>query len=133
MVHHARVNAAANVTSWLRARGITISRLQQLHPAIDRAVVVARRKLYTEQFFRAGPRRRGAPGGRTFVIFNHHYDLDIEALCAADTPHTLWVLDPFRLFTDNHHFFPPEQRDLNCVYGEGAMAESIRRIKAAWV
>lgn len=67
------------------------------------------------------------------MIFNHHYELDIEALCAADTPHTLWVLDPFRLFTDIRLFFPPEQRDLNCVYGEGAMRESIRRIKDAWV
>jgi hypothetical protein len=133
MVHHARVNAAANVISWLRARGLTISRLQQVHPVFDRAVVVARRKVYTEQFFRAGPRRRGTSAGRTFVIFNHHYDLDIEALCAADTPHTLWVLDPFRLFTDNHHFFPPGQRDLDCVYGAGPMAASIARFKASWV
>ena len=96
-------------------------------------MVTARRKLYTEQFFRAGPRRRGSPAGRTFVIFNHCYDLDADALCAADTPHTLWVLDPFRLFTDNHVFFPPEQRDLNCVYGTGAMRTSIDRFKAAWV
>ena len=104
-----------------------------LHPSIERAVRVARRTLYTREFFRAGPRRRGTPAGKTFVIFNHCYDLDVEALCAADGPHTLWVLDPFKLFTDVGYFFPPAQRDLNCVYGEGAMRDSIARFKAAYV
>jgi hypothetical protein len=131
MVHHARLDAAGNVMSWLRGHGISISRLQQVHPAIDRAVLATRRRLYTHRFFAAGPRRRGT--GRTFVIVNHTYDLDVEALCAADTPHTLWVLDPFQLFTDVHHFFPPEQRDLHHVYGAGPMADSIRRFKAAWL
>ena len=104
-----------------------------LHPAIDRAVGVARRTLYTREFFHAGPRRRGTPDGKPFVIFNHCYDLDAEALCAADGPHTLWVLDPFKLFTDVGHYFPPDQRDLNCVYGEGAMRDSIARFKTAYV
>jgi len=117
----------------LRARGITISRLQSMHPSIDRAVRIARRTLYTREFFRAGPRRRGTPDGKTFVIFNHCYDLDVDALCAADGPHTLWVLDPFKLFTDVLYFFPPEQRDLNCVYGAGAMRESIAGFKAAYI
>jgi hypothetical protein len=132
MVHHVGLRASANLMSWLRDHGISISRFQALHPVLDRAVLTARRTLYTEQFFRAGPRRRGV-GGDTFVIFNHHYDLDIEALCAANTPHTLWVLDPFRLFTDVRLFFPPEQRDLNCVYGAGPMRGSIDRLKNAWV
>jgi CDP-Glycerol:Poly(glycerophosphate) glycerophosphotransferase len=113
----------------LRARGLTISRMQALHPAIDRAVRRTRRQLYTRRFFRAGPRTPKAPGGRTFVILNHCYDLDVEALCAAATPHELWVLDPFALFTDIHHFFPPEHRDLACVYGAGAMAGTIARYK----
>ena len=117
----------------LQRRGITISRLQQMHPAIDRVVQTARRRLYTRRFFRDGPRKRGGVGGRTFVIFNHCYDLDIDALCAADGPHALWVLDPFALFTDVHHYFPPGQRDLACVYGEGEMRRSIVRFKAAYV
>jgi len=119
------------VIDWLRGRGITISRLQALHPSIDRAVRSARRELYTRRFFREGPRKRGRAGGKTFVIFNHCYDLDVDALVTADTAHTLWVLDPFQLFTDLNFFFPPEQRDLNCVYGEGAMASSIERFKRA--
>jgi hypothetical protein len=127
------LDAAGNVIGWLRDHGISISRLQQVHPAIDRAIDAARRRLYIEQWLRAGPRRRGTSAGKTFVIVNHCYDLDIEALLAADTPHTLWILDPFRLFRDAHHFFPPEQRDLNCVYGEGAMRASIERLKASWL
>ncbi|MEO8701403.1 MAG: hypothetical protein ABI867_15260 [Kofleriaceae bacterium] len=118
-----------SVVAQLRARGLTISRMQALHPAIDRAVRRTRRQLYTRAFFRAGPRKRGASGGRTFVILNHCYDLDVEALIAADTPHELWVLDPFALFTDGHHFFPPEHRDLACVYGAGTMRETIARYK----
>jgi hypothetical protein len=116
----------------LRAR-VGIARLQAMHPAIDRAVRVARRRLYTARFFAAGPRKHGQPGGSTFLVFNHSYDLDIDALCAANTPHTLWVLDAFALFTDVHLFFPPEQRDLDTAYGEGAMRESIARIKAAYL
>jgi hypothetical protein len=104
-----------------------------MHPLLDRAVRVARRKIYTHRFFADGPTRSGSPGGRTFVLFNHCYDLDIDALCAADSPHTLWVLDPFALFTDVQFFFPPDQRDLDCVYGEGAMRHSIARLKSAYV
>lgn len=126
------MQAPGYLIDWLRQRGITISRMQALHPALDRAVLVARRKLYERRFFRAGPRKQGR-GGKTFVVFNHCYDLDVDALVAADTPHTLWILDPFQLFTDVVHFFPPEQRDLNCVYGEGAMAASIERYKRAFV
>ncbi len=118
--------------SRLRAR-FSLAKLQEQHPLIDRAVCVARRRLYAERWFRRGPSKRGTPSGRTFVIFNHCYDLDAEALVAADTPHTLWVLDPFQLFTDVHLYFPPEQRDLNCVYGEGAMRDSISWFKNAWV
>src|SRR5689334_19450687 len=129
MVHHARLTTAANLMSWLRGRGISLSRVQQLHPSIDRAVLGARRRVYTERFFRTGPRKQGT--GRTYVLFNHCYDLDIDALCAADRPDTLWVLDPFQFFMDLSHFFPPEQRDLNCVYGSGAMRESIARFKTA--
>jgi hypothetical protein len=123
----------SNVADWLRRRGISIARLRQLHPTIDRAYLAAQRTLYIHQFFRAGPRRRGTAQGRTFVFFNHNYDLDIDAFCAAETPHTLWVIEPFRLFTDTGYYFPPEQRDLNCVYGAGAMRESIARIKADFV
>lgn len=128
VVHHAGLQAPANLITWLRARGITLSRLQALHPSLDRAVHRTRRELYERRFFREGPRRQGQ-GGKTFVIFNHCYDLDVDALLAADTPHTLWVLDPFQLFTDLVYFFPPEHRDLNCVYGEGAMAATIERYK----
>jgi len=117
----------------LRRHGLGLARLQALHPAVDRAVRTARRKLYTRQFFAAGPRRRGEPGGRTFVLFNHCYDLDIEALCAANTPHTLWVLDPFALFTDVHYFFPPGQRDIDSVYGSEGMRAAISRLKDAYV
>jgi surface carbohydrate biosynthesis protein len=113
----------------LQERGITLSRLQRAHPVIDRTVRVARRRMYLHRFFKDGPRRRGT-GGRTFVIVNHCYDLDIDALCAANTPHTLWVLDPFALFTDVFDYFPPEQRDLNAVYGTGDMHASIARYKA---
>lgn len=100
-----------------------------MHPAIDRTVRVARRTLYLHRFLKAGPRRRGS-GGRTFVIVNHCYDLDVDALCAAETPHTLWVLDPFSLFTDVFDYFPPEQRDLTAVYGAGDMRASIARYKS---
>lgn len=116
----------------LAARGLRLSRLQQLHPAIDLGVRVARRFLYLRSWFGAGPRLRGS-GGRTFVIVNHCYDLDVDALCAATTPHQLWVLDPFSVFTDVAHYFPPGQRDLDSVYGAGDMAESIRRYKRAFI
>ncbi|HEY4181748.1 MAG TPA: CDP-glycerol glycerophosphotransferase family protein [Kofleriaceae bacterium] len=125
-------NILAKVVSTLQARGIGLARLQALHPTIDRGVKAARRRLYTEQFFRRGPRKRGT-GGKTFVLFNHCYDLDVDALCAADTPHELWVLDPFSLFTDAQHFFPPGQRDLDSVYGGPDMRDSIARIKAAFI
>ncbi len=114
----------------LQARGLRLSRLQAAHPGIDRFVRATRRKLYVREFFRDGPARRGTAGGRTFVILNHCYDLDIDALCAADGPHTLWVLDAFKLFTDVFSYFPPEHRDLECVYGAGSMRESITRFKA---
>lgn len=117
----------------LRERGITISKLQSLHPAIDRAVLSARRVAYTRKFFREGPKKAGKPGGKRFVLFNHCWDLDIESYLAADSPHELWVLDPFAMFTDVFHFFPPGQRDLQCVYGEGAMAASIERFKDAYI
>jgi len=136
MVHHVGVDTSRNalgaVIGRLRRR-FGLARLQRLHPVIDRAVLVARRTFYTRQFFSAGPRRVGRPGGLTFVVFNHCYDLDVDALCAADTPHTLWVLDPFSLFTDVAYFFPPEQRDLGSVYGAGVMRGSIARIKAAYL
>jgi CDP-Glycerol:Poly(glycerophosphate) glycerophosphotransferase len=137
MIHHVVVDspdgALGSLIEKLRARGITLARAQSASPLLDRAVRVGRRKLYERRFFGAGPRRRGTSEGRTFVIFNHCYDLDAEALCAADGPHTLWVLDPFQLFTDVGFYFPPEQRDLNCVYGEGAMRRSIDRFKAGFV
>jgi hypothetical protein len=137
MVHQLRVATAGKLLGkmidQLAARGIKLARLQALHPAIDRAVKAVRRRLYTHRFFSAGPRRRGTAGGRTFLLFNHCYDLDIDAMCAADSPHTLWVLDPFSLFTDVQFFFTPEQRDLNCVYGEGAMRASIASIKHAYL
>ena len=94
---------------------------------------VARRRWYLRQFFRAGPHHLGTERGCTFVIINHCYDLDIDALCAADTPHTLWVVNPFALFTDVHHYFAPDQIDLHAVYGVGAMAASIARYKAAYI
>jgi len=130
MVHHEPVGTRRNVINWVHR---TVGRLQQAHPAIDRAVRAAGRLAYTRRFFRDGPRRSGKPGGCTFVLFNHCWDLDIDALCAAATPHTLWVLDPFLLFPDVHFFFPPEQRDLACTYGEGAMRDSIARFKAAYI
>jgi hypothetical protein len=117
----------------LRARNLTLSRLQAMHPAIDRTVKATRRALYLRDWFRAGPRRRGAPHGKTFVVFNHCYELDIEALCAADTQHTLWVLDAFSVFTDVAHYFPDGQRDIDQVYGAGEMAASIARFKRAYV
>ncbi len=136
MVHHARLLSATKVlgslVDHLRGRGISLAKLQELHPSVDLTVRVARRTLYARRFFRAGPRRRGRPGGRTFVILNHCYDLDVDALCAADTPHTLWVLDPFALFTDVFHYFRPEQRDLYGVYDSPDMRESVARYKAAF-
>jgi len=126
--------APRNVIGWLRRRvGAGITRLQRVHPAIDRAALAAHRLVYTRKFFRDGPRRVGTSDGLVFVVFNHCYDLDVDALCAAATPHTLWVLEPFLLFTDAHHFFAPEERDLECVYGTGSQRESIARIKAAFV
>jgi hypothetical protein len=125
-------SAAAALMQTLRLRGITLSRAQQLHPAIDRAVLRARRVMYLRRFFAQGPRRRGTARGRTFVIFNHCYDLDIDAFCAADTDHTIWVLDPFSVFNNVAHFFPPDQRDLNCTYGEGPMRDTIARYKDAF-
>jgi hypothetical protein len=123
MVHHAGLETPANIL------GSVIGRMQRIHPAIDRAVRTAWRTVNTRRFFRDGPRKPGSPGGCTFVIFNHCYDLDVDALCAADGPHTLWVLDPFAIFTDAELFFPPDQRDLACVYGEGEMRRSIARFK----
>jgi CDP-glycerol:poly(glycerophosphate) glycerophosphotransferase len=128
-----QANLLGSLIGRLRARGLTISRLQQLHPTIDRTVLAARRAMYTRRFFREGPRKRGVPGGRTFVVFNHCYDLDVDALCSAEGPHAVWVLDPFAMFTDVFHYFPPEQRDIACVYGAGEMRESIARFKAAYV
>src|ERR1041385_1228331 len=136
MVHPAGLVSASKVPGSvgdpLRAHGIGTARLQQLHPTIDRTVRVARRTLYARDFFRAGPRHRGRPGGSTFVILNHCYDLDVDALCAADAPHTLWVLDPFALFTDAFHYFPPAQRDLYGVYDSPEMRASVARYKAAF-
>ncbi|MBA3502149.1 MAG: CDP-glycerol glycerophosphotransferase family protein [Myxococcota bacterium] len=117
--------------SHLRARGITLSRLQQLHPSIDKAVRGARRRLYTRKFFREGPRARGASRGKTFVIFNHCYDLDLDALCASNSPHTIWALDPFQMFTDVGHYFAPEEQVLSYPYAR--MATSIARYKAAYI
>jgi hypothetical protein len=115
----------------IRTRGLGLGRLQARYPAIDRTVRTARRALYMRKFFRDGPRHRGTVGGRTFVIVNHCYDLDVDALCAAGGPHTIWVLDPFELFCDVHHYFAPAEREWASVYGAGAMRESIARYKAA--
>ena len=113
--------------------GGTLSRLQGLHPAIDRGVRIARRELYLRRWFGAGPRRRGTSAGRCFVVINHCYDLDADAMCAADGAHTVWVFDAFQVFVDVMAFFPPHQRDLACVYGAGGMRESIDRYKAAFI
>lgn len=110
-----------------------LERLGTVHPRLERAVKVLQRKAYERRFFGDGPRRQGRPDGCTFVIFNHHYDLDVDALCAAETPHTLWVLDPFALFKDMLYYFPPEHRDLLAVYGTGKMRDSIERFKAGFV
>ncbi len=99
------------------------------HPAIQRRVQRAQRTINTHRFFREGPRRRGSERAPVFVIVNHCYDLDLDALCAAPGDYTLWVLDPFTMFVDVHHFFPPGQRDLDCIYGEGSMKASIERYK----
>src|SRR4051794_38127101 len=100
MVHQPALSSLSMLGSAVRRvlRPDRIARVQAVHPAIDRAVRATQRRLYTRRFFQAGPRRRGSSAGRTFLLFNHCYDLDIDALCAADTPHTLWVLDPFALF-----------------------------------
>lgn len=103
------------------------------HPRIQRHVQRAQREINTRRFFREGPRRRGTAHAPVFVIVNHCYDLDLEALCAAPGDYTLWVFDPFTMFVDIHHFFPPGQRDLECVYGEGAMRDSIAHYKAELV
>jgi hypothetical protein len=126
----------AALRRFLRETGISdavFSRLTRSHPFVDRSMRQALRALYLRRWFREGPVRRGTASGKSFVILNHSYDLDIAAYCAADTPHTLWVIDPFAIFTDVFHFFPPEHRDLECVYGEGAMADSIARYKAAFI
>ncbi|MFN0253037.1 MAG: CDP-glycerol glycerophosphotransferase family protein [Kofleriaceae bacterium] len=99
------------------------------HPAIQRRVRRVQREINTRRFFREGPRRRGSPRAPVFVIVNHCYDLDLDALCAAPGDYTLWVFDPFTMFPDIHYFFPPGQRDLDCVYGEGPMRASIERYK----
>jgi hypothetical protein len=124
--------AGASAVATLRARGLTLSRLQQVHPAIDLAVLRTRRRFYLRDFFAAGPRKQGTASGRTFVIINHCYNLDADALCAADSRHSIWVLDPFVLFNDVTHFFPPEQRDVLMEYGAGPMRETLERYKAAF-
>ena len=89
-----------------------------------------RRQRLRRRWTSLGPIKRGT--GMTFAVLNHCYDLDLEALRLADTPHTLWAL-PLELFLPVDAYFPEEQQLLNWPYGSGAMADSIRRYKQAVV
>lgn len=75
---------------------------------------------FYRQWLKDGPRCRGEAGAARFVILDHCYSLDVEALVAAESSHELWVM-PLDLFAPVFEFFPPEIRDFECVYGSAEM------------
>lgn len=108
----------------------TVDRIRLNIPACRRMDERKRREQALDAWLSRGPLKNGS--GKTYVILNHHYDLDIEAMARADTDHTLWSAG-FDLFEGVRNYFPPSQRDLNAVYGDESMKKTLDRYREEFV
>lgn len=85
-----------------------------------------------ERFFEAGPRKTIEEYGKRFIILDHNYSLDIDALCNCRSPHEIWVMS-LELFTGAEEYFPFSVRDLKCIYKSPPMIKAIKNINEDFV
>ena len=92
----------------------------------NRIYRVRRRSQFYKYWIAAGPRKQG--NDLVFLVLNHCYDLDLEALCAADTSYTIWSLE-FAHFDLIDSYFSDEVRHFRTAYNGPQMAPYIAKVR----